>query len=308
MVIIAERNGNIDSSFHTLVKHIDSPLTIVMVSWAENFLFNESLNGIKDYVLVDYCEYGWDSNLTETHLWGVNSEKFPRYYNGDWVKFDNFVKQNPPKLFFKRELLQKDVSEIIRPIDYTTDIPPLPAQSESQFNSRPISACYYFGRSHEGRLLIHSDIWKGATKYGYSVNDNIYYFNDFMHHERGKKYVSMNIPHYSRHPISEILKINGCSKIGIVPHGAGIKTFRASEVSVNSVMLMWDDNLAWAHDWVHGVNCLKCNQGEEVETIEKWANDKNLYSIYLEGVKTWNKYRTTNYIKNYIEPILNEVA
>jgi hypothetical protein len=148
----------------------------------------------------------------------------------------------------------------------------VPIQTEEQFNARPISACYYFGRSHEGRLMAHASIWEGATKHGYSVCDNIYYFNGFMQFQEGRKYVSMYIPHYQRHPIEDVLVINGMSKIGFAPFGAGQKTFRAAEVSINSVMLMWEDNLFWAENWVHGVNCIKCKQGDEVETIEKWHN------------------------------------
>lgn len=307
MLYTADKNQTADSAYHSLVKHIQCKYDIVMVNWCENFVFNDALLGVKDYILISYCEYGWDFSLTETHLWGINSEKFPRYYNGDWIKFDNWVKENPPRLTFKRELLKKDVTDKIKPIDYVApNIEPIPIQSEEKFNNRPLSCCYYFGRSHEGRLLLHSNIWKGATQYGYSVCDNLFYYNDFMHNERGKKYVSMNIPHYSRQPIQTVLAINGDAKIGVVPFGAGQKTFRAAEVSANSAMLMWEDDLAWASDWVHGVNCIKCKQGEEVETIEKWTQDERLYSIYCEGVKNWEKYRVGNYINNYLLPLINK--
>jgi len=305
-IILADNNGQVDSAYHTLVRHIQSSIPIVMISWVENFVFNPELLKIKDYILICFCEYGYDAVLTDTHLWGNNSEKFTRYYTGDWVKFDDWVKENPPKLILKRELLKKDVSEKVQPIDYAATTQSIPIQSEEEFYHRPLSACYYFGRSHEGRLEIHSDIWKGATVYGYSVCDNIYYFNGFIQHESGKKYFSAHIPHYQRHPIEEVLIINGLAKIGIAPFGAGQKTFRSQEVSSNSVMLMWEDNLAWGIEWVHGFNCLKCKIGEEVEIIEKWIKDPALYSIYLEGVKTWDRYRVGRYISEYINPIINK--
>lgn len=309
MIYIANRTGEIDSAYHSLVKHINSPIPIVMVSWAENFIFNDELLNIKEYILIDYCEYGydWKAEDTGTHLWGFNSDKFPRYYKKDWVTFDRWVKENPPKIFFKRELLKKDKKGSVYPIDYTTSISPIPIQSEEAFNARPLSAAYYFGRSHEERLRLHARIWDMATHYGYSVADNIYYFTGFMENEKGKKYASMHIPHYYRHPIESILEINGLAKVGIAPFGAGRKTFRAAEVSANSVMLMWEDNMAWGAEWVGGFNCIKCRQGEEVEGIEFWTQ-KNLYPLYVEGVKTWHKYYTKNYISNYIEPIINERA
>lgn len=306
--IIATSTGETDSAYHTLVKHIQSPIPIVMVSWTENFIFNTDLLNLKEYILVDYNEYGWDAKLTETHIWGKNSENFPRYYNGDWIKFDNWVKENPPKLFFKRELLKKDAIGNIFPIDYTASTDILAVQTRENFNSRPLSVAYYFGRSHEERLRLHARIWDGATRHGYNVCDNLYYFVQFMQNENGKKYASMNIPHYVRHPIEDLLHVNGMAKIGIAPFGAGQKTFRHAEVSSNAVMLTWENDLAWAADWIHGYNCLICKQGEEVETIEKWNNYPRLYDIYLEGIKTWDKYRTSRYINDYLNPIINQAA
>lgn len=306
MVYIADKNGVTDSAYHTLVRHVKSDIPIVMVSWAENYVFNDALLDLKDYCLICYCEYGYDWKAEETgsHIWGVNSEKFSRYYTGDWIKFDNWVRDNPPKVFFKRELLKGDAGNNIYPIDYTAAIAPIPVQSAQEFNCRPLSAAYYFGRSHEERLRLHARIWDGATRYGYSVADNLYYFNGFMEYEQGKKYASMHIPHYARHPIENILEINGLAKIGIAPFGAGRKTFRASEVSANAVMLMWEDNMAWASEWIHGTNCIKCNPGEEVQTIENWTTYPELYSIYKSGVETWNKYHVKNYLSEYIEPII----
>ena len=317
MIYTADKGRQADSAYHTLVRHINSPIPIVMVNWAENFVFNDDLLSIKDYILVCYCEYGYDWDLVKsgTHTWGNNSEKFPRYYTGDWVKFDDWVKGNPPKIVFKRELLQRDRTETMHPIDYTTDLEPIPIQTEAEFNSRPVSACYYFGRSHESRLILHSNLWKGATKYGYSVCDNPFQvwgvpemgLGKFLDNERGKLYISMHLPHWFRLPIRNILQINALAKIGIVPFGAGQKTFRAAEVSQVSIPLMWHDELAWGADWINGFNCFKCEPGEEVEMIEELTKPENdLYPVYLEAVRTWGQYRTENYLK-YIEQKIKEV-
>lgn len=303
-VIIADKNGNADSAYHTLVRLIDCKLSIVMVSYLDDFIFNEELLSLKpkEFIVIDFIEMGWNYDYSSHTL----ENYYKRFKGEEWKKFHDWAFRCEPLLCFKREL-DKETAKIpgYYPIDYPATVEPILVQSEAEFNSRPISACYYFGRSHESRLALHSDIWKGATKYGYSVCDNIYYFNGFMANEVGKKYVSMHIPHYQRHPIQDVLTINGMAKIGIVPFGAGQKTFRATEVSANSVMLMWEDDMAWSYEWVHGFNCLKCKPGEEVETIEKWANDERLYSIYVEGAKTWVKYRVEKYISDYINPIIN---
>lgn len=309
MIYTADKNEQTDSAYHTLVKHISYKNDIVMVNWAENFVFNERLLEVKDYILICYCEYGydWDMSKSGSHIWGHNSEYFPRYYTGEWVKFDNWVKENKPRLILKRELLAKDVSDTVKPIDYTTHLEPVPLQSEAEFNARPITACYYFGRSHEARLKLHASVWEGATKYGYSVCDNIYYFNGFMQFQDGRKYVSMYIPHYQRHPIETVLAINGMAKFGLAPFGAGQKTFRAAEVSANAIMIMWRDELAWGAEWVNGLNCFKCDPGEEVELIEELNKCEGLYEVYKNGVATWDKYRTEKYLNNYLLPLINNL-
>lgn len=305
MIIIANATGEIDSAFHTLVRHIQSPLPIVMVSSSNNFVFNEELLSLdgKEFILIDFKELGWDYNWSQHSL-----ENYHNRFNSDgWKRFHEWI-YGKPLIGFIREL-DIPTSKLAGhyPIDYPATVQSIPIQSEEEFNSRPLSACYYFGRSHEGRLKLHSDIWKGASQYGYSVCDNIYYFSGFMANESGKKYVSMHIPHYQRHQIGEVLTINGMAKIGIVPHGAGIKTFRATEVSANAVPLLWEDNLAWSYEWVHGVNCLRCMPGKEVETIEEWANAPALYQIYKNAVETCDKYRVQNYLNNYIHPIINSL-
>lgn len=84
-VIVADKNQTTDAAYHTLVKHINSKYPIVMVNWVENFEFNPALVGVKDFILICYCEYGWDWDLQKsgTHIWGVNSKKVsPLLYGG----------------------------------------------------------------------------------------------------------------------------------------------------------------------------------------------------------------------------------
>src|SRR5436190_1060159 len=182
-IYIADANGTTDSAFHTLVKHVNSPIPIVMVSWAENFVFNEKLLELKDYVLVCFCEYGWDVHLTDTHIWGVNSEKFVRYYTGDWKKFDRWVKGNPPKLLFKRELLKKDVSDTVKSIEYPCLIDEWRVEPKEIFEQRPLNVFQYWGRSNEHRMRIHGQIWLNAYKRGFQVCDNIYFISKYLQEE-----------------------------------------------------------------------------------------------------------------------------
>lgn len=303
MLTIADKNGATDSVYHTLVKRINSKYPIVIVSWSENFVFNDELLKLEDYVLVCFCEYGWDLTLTESHIWGINSEKFPRYYNNDWVKFDNWVKENPPKLLLKRELLKQDVSDKIKSIEYPCVIQPYLIQSKEQFNSRPISAYQYWGRSNEHRLRIHGEIWLHAYKKGFQVLDNIYYYNDYMHHEQGEKWVTLWIPHYQRIDISVLMQINNSSKLSLSWEGAGQKCFRHMEAPVNSVMVMHKNDLSWSFYWDE-TNCILVEHGKEIEGIEAALSNPNLYDIYVKGVQNCDKYRLGKYIP-FLENLIN---
>lgn len=308
MIYIADKNEVVDSAYHTLIKHINTGYPIVVSSWVENFQFNPELLKIKNYIHISFEEYGWnwDMEKSGSHLWGVNSENFPRYYTGDWIKFDNWVKENPPKIMFKRELLQKDVSREVAPIDYPCVIPMWQVDTEEQFNNRPISCFQYWGRSNENRLRIHGDIWHHATKKGFSVCDNIYYIGAFLRNEQGEKWITLNIPHWARIDINQLMPTNALSKLSLCWEGAGNKCFRHAEAPVNSVMVMHKNSLAWAYGWDE-TNCILVEHGKELEGIDEALNNPMLYQIYKAGVENCNKYRTENYINDYLLPKINKV-
>lgn len=306
MVIIADKNGGIDSAYHTLVKHIKSDTPIVMVSWSENFVFNEELLNLKEWVCCCFCEYGWDVQLTESHIWGKNSEKFSRYYNGDWVKFDNWVKENPPKIFFKRELLKKDVTDRVVPIDYPCVVPEWDIDSFDTFNLRPIQCFQYWGRSSEHRLRIHAEILTHSYKKGFQACDNVYFIDGYLRNESGEKWVTLWMPHYYRIDISNLMVINNASKLSLSWAGSGFKCFRTLEAPVNSVMVMHKNDYAFAYDW-NETNCILVEHGKEIEGIEAALSNPNLYDVYLKGVATCKKYQVNRYILEYISPILASV-
>lgn len=303
-VIVADKRDITDGVAASFLQQVNSPTPIVLVAWSERFKFNPALRSLKDYVLADYCEYGYDHKFTESHIWGSNSEKFPRYYDNEWVEFDNWVKENPPKLFLKRELLKKDVSDRVQAIDYPCFYAARDIQTKNQFDGRPINSFYYWGRSHESRLRLHSNIWKAASEKGFSVCDNLSFFDRFVMEEQGRKWVTLNMPHYGRIDLKEILGRQLLSKTSIALPGAGVKTFRHCESSVNSVMVKWKDDLAWSFDW-NETNCILTEEGKEIEDIFQAIENPNLYEIYLKGVENSQRYLLPNYIQ-YVENLIRE--
>lgn len=290
-----------------VLEQVNSPVPIVLFTRREDFTFNEELRKLDNYIFCCMAEYGWEYTLFHTHLFGVNTDKFPQFDNNEeYKKFDDWIKENPPLVYFKRELLAKDVSGNIHPIDYPcyADIPE--PQTKEEFDRRIFNVFHYWGRSSEFRVQAHVDFWLQSSKNGAAICDNIYYINGFASvEENPNKWISVCIPHYARVPIEELLKVNGNSKLSLSMKGCGYCCFRHSEAPINSVMVMEDAGIKFAYDWVHGENCIMYKSGESpIDAIEAALKRDDLYDIYLRGVETVKKYHVDNYSR-HIESIIN---
>jgi hypothetical protein len=316
MICNPHQGDGIDGSVWKIAQTINSPIPIVPVSRINNYKFNTDLYRLSDYVLLDYVEYDWNWDLEKsgTHLFGHNTNEFHHFDTPDWRTFDQWVNENPPKIYFKRELLKTTIAPSflkVAALDYPCWLQALPPiVSKEEFNKRAIDLFWFWGRSHEERLKLHGEIWMYAAEKGYGVCDNLMYLPQFLQNESGKKMVTANIPHYCRIPIEGILGVNGMSKISAALPGAGRKTFRGTgESPVNSVVMMMEDNLAYSYEWKNNFNCLKFKEfGEELDTMEEALNNPNLYDIYVNCVKNCENYLINNYKTKYIERIINEFA
>lgn len=301
-VITGDLKGRTDGPAFSMLERVQSDIPIVLMSRTPHFKFNKELLNLDKFILAEFSEMGWDWQFTDSHEWGKNTDKFPQFDDEQYRRFDEFIASKPPLLTFTRELLRKDVTDNHLPIDYPAWIEPPQVESKEQFDRRFLRGFFFWGRSSESRVQLHGDIWKAASKRGYSVCDNIYFFEEFLKHEDGHKWVSLWSPHYCRIPIEKILSINGMAKVSIAMFGAGIKTFRACESSFNSVMAMPEDKMAWAYPWINDVNCIRFGN-YPLETIEQYLENQRLYEIYCAGVENCRKY----YLPNYIQHIENQI-
>ncbi len=307
-IIVADKKGRSDGLIYNMLQKVNVDVPIVLVSRCEDLVLNEEILGLNEYVLCNVIEFGWDWSMEYGHHFGVNTDKFPEVFRSkDWQVFDQFVKRNPPKIHFCRELLHEDVTDKLVPIVYPCMLPPVPIQTKEEFNNRPLQLYFNWGLSHEARKWLHGKIWLKSSRYGYAVCDNLSFFNQFMQNENNhKKWLTVNTPHYARQPIDTVMFLNGLSKISVSLAGAGRNCFRHAESPVNSVMLMWDDALAWHQDiWIDGVNCIKCEEGEEIQcAIHALSCQDELYMMYRDGVATVDQFRIDNYVK-HIENLIN---
>jgi hypothetical protein len=311
MLISANKKG-VDNVVWDIFKGVDSPIPIVILTRMPAYEFNTDLLSLDRYIIANYSEYGWDFAWSNgTPIFGKNIDQDRDLYPGDeWSKFIDFVDKKPPVLTLQRELLASDVSDTVKPVDYPNWNEPYPLQTKEQFEKRPISLFNFWGRSNEQRLRVHAEIWLNASQKGHDVCDNIYYLEKFLTEQNegnGKRWVSLNIPHYARVDVKHILGINGLSKLSLSMPGSGKKCFRhTSESPVNSVMVKQADSLAWSYSWKHNVNCIEARPGQEIEAIEQALQNPALYYIYREGVALAEKYRPVNYYPDYIEKLIKE--
>lgn len=310
MIVSIDAEGKYDPVVESLLKYVHTDVPLLPVTRIENYKFNEELYKLKKYILVDFCEYGWDWDMKATHFFGKNTKTdFAASFPGDeWQKFEDFVKAKPPALYFKRELLEQDEDTGIAPINYPCWHPIPPVVSREEFNNRQLQANFVWGLSHEYRKHVHGEIWQHAGKHGYVVCDNVHTLKLFLDKEENpRKWLTANVPWYARFEMETIMAINSISKVSISLAGAGRHCFRHSESPINSIMYMWEDDIVYSYPWVDGFNCIKSVQGKEIETIvDALNNNPNLYEIYLQGVETCKKYYAPDYANNYVLPLINK--
>ena len=310
-VISAAKSGEVDPVWYNLLKEVNSDYPIVPVTKIENYVFNDELLKLDKWVLVCGTEYGWNNKNKKTgsHIWGVNTFTHNFGFKGEeWRKFDNFVKINPPLILMKRELMKGEETDKIVPINYPcwNEIPEI--QTKDQFDARPLIANFIWGLSHEYRKMLHGEIWQRSGEFNYVVGDNVTNVVPFIQNEENpNKILTANVSWYARHDMQIITKINELSKISISIHGAGRHCFRHSESPMASVMYLWDDGIKYSYPWVHNFNCIMSEKGKELETIMGAIKNPNLYEIYQNGVINCRNYYLPNYVKNYIEPIINSL-
>jgi hypothetical protein len=290
-----------------------SDISFVPVTFTHDYQFNEELLNMGKYILFDFVEYGWGWDMAETHFFGKNTRSFEGFSaNTEWHKLCDFVKENPPLVYFKRELLKKDFNSVpnVYPIEYCwmgNDIGG-PVSFEA-FCNKKIDLFYCFGISHEMRKSIYCNIFSNASD-KLEVLTSIYDLESFFRfNNSGRPWVTHHSPHYNRMDIHDLINIQSHSVLSLSPPGAGLKCFRHSESCLNSIMVLFEDDMQYTYDWEHGVNCFKIktdvytNYTKEFQQILS-IDKETLYNVYCNGVNNSKKYYLSTYLENYIKPVI----
>ncbi len=300
--------SNILDHFHYIVSSpAKADVCLVPISFFHDYKFNPRLWDISDkpWVMIDFLEYEWCyfNEKNETHLFGKNTNDC-RWLNPNWEPLDEWVRNHPPILYFKRELLEKDASDTVKPVEWPAYLPDMPMQSEEEFNNRPLEVFSNWGFSHPSRPTLHSKIFEGMN-HGIGVISEASQFEPYLRdHPHARTWMSVFCPWFSRVPIADLSFYQRRAKLTVALHGCGKKCFRHSEAPVESIMALQEDRLAWSFPWVHGENCIRLRNGHEFEDLNEATKRDDLYRIYRSSQETIARYRGGAYVRDYLLPLI----
>jgi hypothetical protein len=307
-------NGAIDGTVQAnLLRHIpnqvpvsNADVVIVPISWFDNFQLNPALYQIKvPVVVIDFLELGldWDVNSgKDSHILGRNSANFPRTNHPHWMHLDAWVRDVAVVTYFKRELLEREVTEKIVPVDFPCYLPIPGVQTKEEFDARPLEVFHFWGLSHESRPRLHGDIFREAYHNGYEVLSQFGHWHGYFADPRGRTWASVHAPHFDRKPMTDVMHFIHRSKISVSLPGAGVKCFRDSEASCGSIPAFWNCGIARSYPWEAEKNCILLQPGIEWLDLCDVVQQDNLYDLYVAAQETIQKYSAPTYVRDYILP------
>lgn len=319
-IISADHLGRIDPvTMERLLVHLpnrvssiaEADVVWVNVSAYHDYGFGTHLNKLrgKKWVLCDFMEYYGGVEEGKTHLFGVNHEISTNLHsNPEWKKLHDFCAENPPILYFKRELFKADASERVVPIEWPSpaNLQNWPLEPKHNFNTRPFEVFNNWGFSHCSRSSLHGEFFKNWCRDGQEVISNFDHI-DAKIGEKGRKVISIHTPHSHRRDISEVVRRQAQSRIVISCRGAGYKCFRSSEI-FHAAPAIHNPGLSWGIPWEKDVNCIVLDEGNEYNCLMAALQWDGLYDVYRNARETMESYRTQNYINQHVIPSLHTVS
>lgn len=284
----------------------EADAVLIPISLFSNYQFNNDLEHLtKPIIVMDFMEYGNGLLSDGTHLFGKTYRNLlldvlPAPYK----RFDEWIGQREPLLYFKRELRQQDASERVKPIEFTCYLEIPETQPKHIFDVRSIECLYWWGYSHISRPKLHADIFRAMTIHPIQVISHWEQWQEGRF--SGRVWATIHCPHWTRRHISEILEWQLRSKVTVAMPGNGVKTFRHAE-TVGTLMALPNDNLAWSYPWINEENCIRLTPHFEFATLEDAIRTCDLYPMYLAGQENLRKYQSFAYVRDWILPNIERV-
>ncbi len=259
------------------------------------------------------------------NLKAVFKSNYYNYIDGSWKTTKEYMASDidiypfelfPQSRFCNLNILQKDY----------------PIHTKQEFDNRPIDIFMFGNLNNIPARMRFIDF----------LNDKFSDFNIITNKNDLKKLKSKNnivildriTNKHNNMAISEALDIGYKSKLCVSLEGTNPKCMRHLEVSKNAIMLKDGLDMKWTYPWIHGDNCLILpyiqkytskydEMHKEIEEdrkyefpmidiensklmLDKYLNDENLYTIYLNGLKNYNNYTLPKYYTDYLIPLLKK--
>ncbi len=319
-IVSPDATGWVDPPVMSLLRQIEgkvdnlaaADVALVPVSYFHSFRFAEEemkrLIG-RRWVAVCFAENGWDWNQQTSHLWGGDRITHPSFSSEEYAKFDRFYRENPPILTFQRELLAKDRTDRLLPIEYTAYLPESGCDTKKDFSERPLDAVFNWGRSSESRMLLHGMFFAQAPMFGYDV------ISEWSHIAKAlkenisgpMKVASIHVPHFARIDVKDVQTHTRMAKIGVILNGCGVKTFRDGENCQDFLMARPKNALAWSYPWNESNSIVLPriltvhDAADAVKLIMDALMDKDrLYELYGAACENAQNYRYDAYLRRHV--------
>lgn len=289
-------------------KEEEADVIFIIETRFDGFRFDDKLNDItKPWVLFSWSEYGWDDPEKTSYLWGKDRLDHPAFQNEEWRKFDQFVREHPPILTFQRELLFRDKSDRVLPLEYLNWLPEVGNDTKDDFMKRPIEVEFDWGRSHEGRPWLHGAIFQGVTHFGYEVVSEFAHLEHALRNGHPRIWLAVHTPHYARLDVRQLQGIVRRSLITVILPGAGQKTFRTGERCADAIMAMpaqCDLAMAYPWDFTNSILLPKMNCIEDADdacaALVNSLMRTDLYELYCAAMANALNYRPETYCRRHI--------
>lgn len=302
------------AKFFNLSQIEDADYVALLITDMDNWELDESeFDKIKHkpFVIFDFLEYT-PYCAFNNHLVGYNTNEYIHFLKSKkMVKLDDVLKFVYIKCYFKRELykgIEFDCEYPVYPIEYVVmpeylGLSEFKIDDEKEYNNRPIDIFFNWGRSNPSRLELHGAFYSLAEKFGYSV------VSDYNHLHNEKKYnpdrpiiFTVYSPMHTRVHIHDVTAVQAISKITVSLNGHGVKCFRNSEASVNSLMAIQENSLKWTHEWDESNSIILPNKKNNIDvefSIKKMIEllgSNELYKRYTNCIENSKLYNQKKYI------------
>lgn len=286
-------------------------IPFVPISYYPNYTFSYELHKLegRPWILADMTENAWDWDMRKNNVLGTGiTRDYGHIASDEWAKLDDWVRDHPPVIQFKRELKLSDKSPTLMPCEHLCYLPIPTIQTKAEFDARPIEVMHLWGWSHPSRAILHAEIFRAMTDKNIGVVSEMSHLDGCLKNPSPRTWAAIYAPWYARKPMGEVMSFQQKAKISVSLWGAGKKCFRSAEAPVGAIMALPFDELAWSFDWEHQVNCVRLCAGREFEDLDKNTTRDDLYEIYVRGMETIRKYESQRYVDSYIVPTIEAVA